>query len=93
MGSPLPKRDPFYECSTGVTGLAIALIDIKVILKITSAVNPIDAGTVALDAFKQHLSDGTQEDGCFFNVDRIGWCAGMNAGDEQGFIRVDVAQP
>ena len=37
--------------STMVTWFARSLVDLKVVLKITAAVNPVNAGTIAADAF------------------------------------------
>jgi hypothetical protein len=40
------------------TRLALATINLKVILKIAAAINPIYAGTVAADAFLKNSLDG-----------------------------------
>ncbi len=66
MRAPLPKGNAFNQRAAAAARLSAALIYVKVILKITAAVNPVNTGTVALDAFKQYLPDGVQESDCLF---------------------------
>ena len=52
-------------------GLALTAIHAEMVLEITAAVDPVNAGTVSANSFLQHLPDGHPEDLGFFFGDRI----------------------
>ena len=72
---------------TGVIGL---LVDAKVILKIATAVDPVDAGAVVLDSESQGCPNGLQKFCRVLEGERIAGPQGVEVGSEKGFIRVDV---
>ena len=43
-----------------------AMIDLKVVLEISTSIDPIDAGAIAADAFCEHLLDAGQKRPCLF---------------------------
>ena len=51
MGAALTDNDPLDRCSTDRTGLPGSLVHVKGILEISSAVDPVNAGAIAADAF------------------------------------------
>ncbi len=51
MRSTLAEGDTFDGCAAADAGITVSLIHLEVILKITPAVNPINAGSIAFDAF------------------------------------------
>jgi hypothetical protein len=51
MCAALPHDQALDRCATIVTGIPISLINLEIILKLPAPVHPIDAGTIALDAF------------------------------------------
>jgi hypothetical protein len=50
MGSALANNDTLDQRTANLTGLARTAIDTKIILKAATAVDPVDAGTVMIDA-------------------------------------------
>ncbi len=63
----------FYDLgSTHKTGRAFAVVHAKIILKLTAAIDPIDAGAVAADAFLQHGLDRFIQRLCLFQRYSLG---------------------
>jgi len=92
MCAALPDQDALDVSPTGWAGLTLASINGKMVLEITSAVDPVDAGPIAADAFLQGAANRLPQPGCLGcgYGRRIGqW---MEFGTVQGFIGVDVAQ-
>jgi len=58
MGAALSYHGADYRSAADRAGLAGALVDAEMVLKIAAAVDPIDAGPVAADAVGQHVADG-----------------------------------
>ena len=92
MGAALPQGGALDDCSTPVTRLTIPLVDLKMVLKITPTVNPIDAGAVSFDPLEKHLPDGCQQNRGLLLIQRA--CPGLrvDSGREQAFIGVDITQ-
>lgn len=61
MRPALPDDGFLYRCTAAVAGLTSALVNLKMVLESSSAINPINAGTVLADAPQEHLLDGLQE--------------------------------
>ena len=57
MRSASSKYGPLDFCSTGQTGLPVAPVDLKVILKLSTPVNGIQAGTLIVDAGPKRVAD------------------------------------
>lgn len=55
MRAALANGDALYLRSAAAASLAVALIDLEIVLKVTPAVDPIDAGAVTCYTFLQHL--------------------------------------
>ena len=64
MCAALSYHGANYRSAADRAGLAGALVDAEMVLKIAAAVDPIDAGTIAADALLQDFPDGTVK---FFN--------------------------
>ena len=54
MGAALSHSDTLDGGLATVAGFAGALVDLKFVLELAAAVNPIDAGAVAFDAQVEH---------------------------------------
>jgi len=57
MGSALPDNDALNRRAANLAGLPGALVNLEMVLKVSTAVNPIDACTMMLDALLQNLAD------------------------------------
>ena len=51
MRSSLSHKDALDRIAANRAGIACALVNTKIILKISPPIDPIDAGSLALDAF------------------------------------------
>ena len=84
----------FYDLgSTHKTGRAFAVVHAKIILIFTAAINPVNAGAVAANAFLQHgLDRFAQRRGLFqrYGIRQPEW---VQLRHVQGLIRIDVANP
>ena len=91
MSAALPNDHPFDGSRTAETGFSCPPEYLEIILKIPAPVNPINAGTVALDPLCQHLADCSPE-----VIGLIQWYLvsprlGMDACQKEGLIRVDIS--
>ena len=57
MSPALSHRDALDRSFTPGTGLAGSPVHPKMVLKISAAIDPVDASTIAADALPQHLPD------------------------------------
>ncbi len=83
MGSSLPNNglvDRLTAARARVSGL---LIDLKMVLKITTAVDPVDTGTVGFNSAREGKSDSFQERGGSFLVERFTGLNGVDTGSEK----------
>src|SRR4030042_1448713 len=67
----LSHDDPFHLGSTYQAGFACPSVDPKMVLVIAAAVNPVDAGSIAADAFLERIADGRMKRSSSFAVDFI----------------------
>ena len=74
----------------GWAGAAGLLVDLKMVLKVSSAVDPVDAGAVVLDSEGQGCPNGLQKFRRVLEGESIAGPQGVEVGSEKGFIRVDV---
>jgi len=61
VGAALADDKPLDGCAALRARLASTLVDAEIILKITAAVNPVDAGALAVNALLQDLADATPQ--------------------------------
>lgn len=61
MGAALAYNKPLDGCAALRARLASTLVDAEIILKVTAAVNPIDACALAVNTFLQDLADATPQ--------------------------------
>ena len=61
MGAALADDDALDGGPAVVACVAGALVDVKIVLEITAAVDPVDAGALALDAILQHPAYAGQQ--------------------------------
>ena len=73
MRAALADENAFDFGAATIAGLAGALVDLKVILEAAPAVDPVDAGAIAADAFLQYITYRQQE--------AFGLVAGQTAGE------------
>lgn len=71
MRAALADHRAYNLRATGQAGLACALIDTKVILKIPSPVNPVDTGALSLYSSPQHLANRIEQTGNLFFIQPI----------------------
>ena len=90
MGAALTDQDPIDLFSAGKTGFTFASVNLKMILKFSAAINPIDAGSIAKYTFFQYIPDGLPEAGNLLLGQRAGVSEGMQPGKVQCFIDIDV---
>jgi hypothetical protein len=58
MCSALAYNDALDDRPTHGTGLALTSIDPEMILEVTAAINPVNAGSITENTFRQYLSNG-----------------------------------
>src|SRR5664280_334722 len=90
MRSALANNDPFNRGTTYRAWFALTAVHSEMVLEIASAVNPIYAGTIAVDAFLQYFPDCHSQDLGFFLCHRIRGGQRMEPGHMQSFIRIYV---
>ena len=61
VGAALADDETLDGCAALRTRLASPLVDAEIILKVTTAVNPVDACALAVNAFFQDLADATPQ--------------------------------
>ena len=91
MCATLPYEDALDLIAAYIAGFTGALVDLKVVLETASAVDPVDAGTVAADAFLQYLTHGRQEAFSVAAAKAVGEAEWVQFGLVQGFVSIDVA--
>ena len=77
---------------TDGAGLSIPPVDPEMILKIPTAVNPVDTGTIMADAILQHIPDRHTQDFGLVRRDRIRVRQRVEPGHMQGLVGIDVTQ-
>lgn len=92
MGAALRYNNSLDRCAAGKARFTRALIDLEMILKITPAVNPIDARAVAPDAFTQDFPNRVEQPRGLVSRERAGFLQRVNACPVQGFIGVNIPQ-
>ena len=93
MCASLTHDDPFDGRTASITGITLPLIYLKIILEIATPVDPIDAGSVAVDSLFQDASDSRPK---FFGLPEseiISRCVWMYSCKKEGFICVDITHP
>jgi hypothetical protein len=93
MGAALPYAEMLNDSITNRAGLTSPTIYAEMILKIAAPVYPIDAGAILFNAFGQNLPDRRQEFSRFIHRQGVGPTKGMNFGQVQGFITVNIPDP
>lgn len=61
MGPALTDHNAFHQRTALETRLALASINAEIVLKISTAVDPIDAGAVMFNSRQQNLLNGLVE--------------------------------
>ena len=74
-------------------GFALAVVDAKIILIFTAAIDPVYTGAVAADAFAQHGADRFVQILRLFLCDVVGCGAWVQSGEVQAFVSVNIAKP
>ena len=70
-----------------------ALVNAEVLLKITSTVDPIDTGSLAMDAILKYLANAGPQTFGLFTGNGVGDHQGMQSRQMESFISVDISQP
>lgn len=87
-----------YNCfldwlPTNWTGIPCLLIDLEIILKISTPVDPIDARSIIFNAFGESEADCIKQVGGGWLIERVGRLQWVNAGSEKRFVCVNIAKP
>lgn len=61
MRSTLPDDGFCYQSAANGARLTAAAVNAKIVLKVTTAVYPVDAGTIPPDSFLEHTLNGKPE--------------------------------
>lgn len=61
MSAALPYQNALDGCSAVWAGVSSALVNIEIILKIASAIHPINARPLTFNTSDQHLPDTRQQ--------------------------------
>ena len=92
VGASLSHSSFVDRLTAARAGVASLLIDLEMVLKISSAVDPVDTGAVGLNPLREGEPDGFEQPGCTLQVERFAGLKRVDAGSEKGFIRVDISQ-
>ena len=92
MRTPLAYNDASNRCTTYRAGLPGTLVNPEMVLKISPAINPVDAGAVAGDPGLQHLTDSSPELPGLLKIQAARGAVGMQPCQVKGFIRVNIPQ-
>jgi len=92
MCAALTDSHALNFCAACRAGFSFTIIHAKMILEFTAAIDPIDGGAIAANAFLQHLADRVPQRLSLFRRYGIGGCQRMQFRDIQGFISVHVAK-
>ena len=92
VGASLSYSGFVNRLTAARAGVACLLIDLEMVLKISSAVDPVDTGTVGLNPTGKGKPDGFQKPGGILQVEQLTGLQGVDAGSEKGFVCVNIAQ-
>ena len=92
MGASLTNNGLVDRLTTARTRVVGLLIDLEMVLEISSAVDPVDTGAVGFNPACQGESDGFQKPGGILFVEGFTGLQGVYAGSEKCFIGVDISQ-
>jgi hypothetical protein len=93
MCAALTNDDPFDVCSTDRAGFSSPIVNSKMILIFSAAIDPIKGGAVAANAFLQDAADRSMQPLGLAHRDRIRRGQGMQLCEMQRFIGVNIAKP
>lgn len=82
MGASLPYSglvDRLTAARAGVSGL---LIDLEMVLKISTAIDPVDTGAVGFNPTRQGEPDSLQQPGSVLQIEQFTGFQGVDAGSE-----------
>ena len=82
-----------YDRTANGTGFAVTAIHSKMILKLTAAIDPVDAGAVAADTFPKNGADRFVQRGGLFPRNGIRHCQRVQSGDMQTFVCINISEP
>ena len=91
MGAALPNDDTLDGRSADRTRLSRPLVNPKVVLEFTAAVDPVDARPMMENACLENLANARQERLCISEGYLLRRGEGMQPGKEERFIGIDVA--
>jgi hypothetical protein len=92
MGTSLAYHDALNRSAASRARFTGLLVNTKVILEVTTSVNPVDTSTVASDALIQHLTNAAVQQLCLFKRQVVGNHLGVQASPMQSFICIDIPQ-
>lgn len=93
MGTPLTNDNSFDGLTALGTRLAGLLINVEIVLEISTTINPINAGSVMIDAGLQGFTDGFQEKSGLACCYAIGEGKGMETCAKQGLVSINIPKP
>jgi len=87
----LPDENAFDCGAANSAGFAGALVDLEIVLKAAAAIDPVDAGPVAANAFLQYVTHRQQEPFGIASGEAVGEAQRVQPCLMQGLVGVDVA--
>lgn len=90
MCAALPDENALHRCAAGITCFSGALVHLEIILETAAAIDPVNTGAVAADAFFQHLTHCLPQALAFRLAETVRAAQRMKFRQVQGFIGVDV---
>ena len=92
ISAPLPNPDFPHRCAAFRAGFPFPLVDFKIVLKLATAIDPIQTGAKHLNANVQHILNGCMQPDAVFHGKRIRPPLGVQASLEERLVGVDVPQ-
>ena len=93
MCTALTHEDSLDARPANGAGFPSAVIDSKMMLILTAAVDPIKGSTVAANALLQDPANRSMQDFCLFLCNRIRGSQRVQLCKVQRFIRINIADP
>jgi len=92
MGASLPDSGLHYWLSATRARVAGLLIDLELVLKISTAVNPVYTGAVGFNSARKGEPDRLEQSDGSFKVNFFTGLQRVDASPKKSFVRIDVSQ-
>jgi len=93
MCATLTNDQALDQRPTNRAGLTFPIIHAEVILELSTAIDPVDAGPATADTLLQDFPDRLPQGLCLLPTNGIGRCKRVQTCPVQSFVGIDIAQP